>query len=157
MEHTITAENVRDIFDYDPLSGVFKWKVRPRSRTMIGDQAGTADPKGYVAVVYKRKRYYCHRLAWLWMTGDWPPEEIDHRNRQRGDNRFANLRCATSAQNKQNMARAGQPGVRFFQGRHVARICADGREIHLGRFRELHDAIAARVAAETRLHTFAAG
>jgi hypothetical protein len=98
--------------------------------------------------------YYCHRLAWLYMTGRWPSEQIDHENLDRSDTRFKNLREATWSQNQQHKLpqknnKTGVTGVDFLNGiqRYRARYKQGGREFHVGVFATLEEAKAARAAA----------
>ena len=81
----LTAEQVREFLDYDPKTGVFKWKIK-RLRSDVGDVAGgICKPLGYVQVVIGKGHYYGHRLAWLHVHGRWPDGDIDHINGQRAD------------------------------------------------------------------------
>lgn len=97
-----TAARVRELLHYDPLSGVFTWKVRCRPQTPVGTIAGRTDKDGYISVGINKKLYKAHRLAHLYMTGEWPAEQIDHINGVRSDNRWSNLREATNQQNQMN-------------------------------------------------------
>ena len=89
-----TAERVRATFDYDPDTGIFTRLVEARSgrggghlSASIGDVAGHQRRDGYIAIKIDRIAYKAHRLAWLHVHGEWPPNEIDHINGDRGDNR----------------------------------------------------------------------
>lgn len=116
----LTAAYVRSILHYDPETGVFTWRERPREHfatarthsrcnTMFaGKKAGHIDKHGYEIIVINQMSIKAHRLAWFWMTGEWPKEFIDHINRSRKDNRWVNLREATYTQNQANSgSRAG--------------------------------------------------
>jgi hypothetical protein len=157
----ISAEEARSRLEYDPISGWLKWRESPRYGINAGDRAGTPHgADGYRTVVVNRKTYREHRLAWLIHTGEWPEDEIDHINRDRQDNRWANLRVLNKAQNQQNAPRVkadtktGLVGVYLQGGRWVARISKDKRPIHLGVFDSAGAALAARVEAELRLFEF---
>ena len=110
----ITQEYLKSVLSYDPETGIFTWKYR---QGLIGKkiswntrysekQAGTIDPVGYLGIAIEYKRYYAHRLAWLYMTGELPKKYIDHLNGNKSDNRFLNLREATNSENQQNQKRA---------------------------------------------------
>lgn len=109
-------------------------------------------------ITLKGKDYLSHRLAWFYMTGAWPEQEIDHINGVRDDNRFANLREADRQINCQNVRkpyknnRTGLLGVKPSLGKFVARIYVDGKERHLGTFKTPGLAHAAYVAAKRELH-----
>lgn len=98
----ITQEQLKLILNYDPETGEFNWLVKPRNRASIGGVAGHLRKNGYREISIKGKKYYAHRLAWLYMTGSWPKEHIDHINGNPSDNRFCNLREATRSQNMHN-------------------------------------------------------
>ena len=101
----LDAQRVRDVLDYDPVTGVFRWKMltsKQVHRAHVGDEAGAPDKLGYRMIGIDRKVYLSHRLAWVWMTGEWPLIDIDHANGDPSDNRWCNLREATESQNKAN-------------------------------------------------------
>lgn len=102
----ITQARLREVLNYDATSGVFYWvSSRKGVKTTKGLVAGcVADYCGtqYIKIRVDRKLYFAHRLAWLWVHGEWPNPEVDHINRNGLDNRLVNLRLATSSQNKIN-------------------------------------------------------
>jgi hypothetical protein len=77
----LTAEFVRSIFSYEPLTGVLTWKVSPNRRIIIGSKAGTIHKQGRLIVNIKGKLYQASRIIWLYMTGEWPEFEVDHEDR----------------------------------------------------------------------------
>jgi hypothetical protein len=158
----LTAGRLRELLHYDPETGVFTWRV-PRGNVKAGDVAGKFSGDGYRQVCVCGRFYYAHRLAWFYIHGVWPEAEIDHRNRDRSDNRMSNLRPVSRAENKQNskVYRGNSSGFKgvAWSDRHrawVARIWSNKRVTHLGRFPSINDAIAARKAAEAKYHTHAA-
>jgi hypothetical protein len=144
----ITGERLRKLLDYNPETGVFVWRVSAGRRAKEGARAGHRLPSGYRVIQISGGYYREHRLAWLYMTGEWPPQEIDHRNLVRDDNRAKNLRLATSAQNQANKGvlpnnTSGFKGVSRAGGRWKAEIGIDGKRRYLGLFDtlvEAHDA-----------------
>jgi len=102
----ITHEQLLHALNYDPETGLFTWRIlRGRNQIKIGDVAGNRLNTGYVVICYEYQDYLAHRLAWLYMTGEWPKHHIDHINQVRNDNRFINLRESTASQNLANVAR----------------------------------------------------
>jgi hypothetical protein len=154
----VTAEEVKRLFDYDPDTGVFTRKAFPSKYTHgpIGVPVGWYI-KGYLNVCIRRKNYRLCRLAWLYVYGTWPSNQIDHINGVRDDDRIANLRDATNQQNTRNSARqrdntSGTTGV-YWHKRGlvwVASIRVSGKLIHLGTFKDYEDAVSARKTAEER-------
>lgn len=147
----LTAQEVRAAVRYDPLTGAF---TRPSGRS-----AGDGDRR-YQRVGIGQRRYYAHRLAWLYVTGSWPTGEIDHVNGNKLDNRFANLRDVTTAVNAQNQGSvrssnrsSGVLGVFRKRDKWRAQIRAGGRAVHIGVFDTIDEAALAYQAAKRRLHS----
>lgn len=151
---------LKELLHYDPDTGVFT-NIKARKGIRVGDVSGTTDRHGYKVIYIDRRQYKAHRLAWLYVNGEFPPEQIDHINRDREDNRICNLRCATRTENNQNLSvssrnTSGHIGVSWcarLQKWH-ARIMANRKYIHIGYFNEIVDAIAARESAKRQYHTF---
>ena len=161
MINKFTAQQLRDRLHYNPATGVFTWLVRACNNfgsieNSIGRMAGR-DNGRYIQITLGGRTYNAHRLAWLYMTGDWPPACVDHINRDTHDNRWANLRAATVPQNMQNAktridSRSGHRGVSYERGRWRARIQAFGKRQFLGYFAAKEDARSAYREAAARLH-----
>jgi len=100
VKQVITQQELKQVISYDKDAGSF---VRLDGRTSYG-KVGRIDTCGYTSIMINRRSYMAHRLAWLYEYGTWPANQIDHINRQPSDNRIANLREATHAQNMQNKA-----------------------------------------------------
>lgn len=138
----IDATTLRSVLDYNPITGVFVWKVRSSARTYPGDVAGCSDKEGYRQITYRRRTYFAHRLAWLYVYGEWPKAKTDHINGDKADNRIDNLRDVTQSQNMQNQYRAmknsrtGFLGVRTGKrgNRFAAVININGKQQRLGWF-----------------------
>lgn len=104
MAAKLSAERVRQMLSYEAETGVFTWVALSGRRAKIGDRAGSFNKSiGYRVIGIDGARYYEHRLAWLWVTGSWPDNDIDHINCDKSDNRWTNLRGATMAQNIANI------------------------------------------------------
>lgn len=97
----LTADRLRTLLHYDPATGYFTRLVSIAANAMAGTMPGTTH-NGYVTIAVDGKRYRAHRLAWLYVHGEWPAHQIDHINGVRDDNRIANLRDVPSATNSEN-------------------------------------------------------
>lgn len=86
----LTADRLRDVLRYDPATGIFVWVVLLSNKGPIGAAAGSTDKHGYINIGIDNKEYKAHRLAWLYVTSEWPKTGIDHRNGVPSDNRFIN-------------------------------------------------------------------
>ena len=154
--NSITQSRLREVLDYNPDTGIFRWKVRLSPHCSIGKKAGRINANGYHMLWVDKKSYLSHRLAWLYETGSFPEDEIDHINRNRADNRFTNLRAVHRILNMQNKKlytknAYGVAGVKYesrWRGAWEARIKANGTSIFLGSFEHFFDAICARKSAE---------
>jgi heme-degrading monooxygenase HmoA len=158
---TLTAERLRELLAYDPAAGVFTWRVDVRGGAWVkaGHVAGTIHSRdGYRQISICKVQHKAHRLAWLYVTGAWPSEQIDHVNGDRSDNRIANLREASAAGNARNARRridnvSGFKGAYEYRpGKWRAYINKDGRRINLGTFATPEEAHAAYVAAAQEHH-----
>lgn len=165
MLNKITCEQLQGILSYNPKTGAFQYRVK-RGAQNAGTVAGGKMVRGNWSIGINYKRYSAHRLAWLYMTGIWPENEIDHIDGNPLNNRWDNLREVTGAQNKQNYRRpridnkSGYLGV-YLHGKNKngsdrwrARINLDGKAVHLGLFDTPQEAHAAYVEAKRKLHAF---
>lgn len=157
----ITQERLKYLLKYDPNSGIFVWIRNTTKSVMIGDKAGSKHYKnGYHSICIDGKRYLAHRLAWLYMTGIWPKDQIDHINGIRDDNRWTNLRTATCSENHQNIDRktgkSGYRGVTWHNKnkKWMAQIRFNKTNICLGYFDDPKDAHEAHLKAKQQYHTF---
>lgn len=146
-------EALKKILSYSKETGLFHWKVQNSRRVQVGDVAGGTNLSGYIVIGIGGKTYYAHRLAWLYVTGEWP-KQIDHRNGKHSDNRWINLREATHQQNVFNAKLAknnssGFKGVTWHKAakKWSASVYADGKKKHLGLFLTSEDAHYAYVNA----------
>ena len=147
------AEVLRSLLEYNPDSGELRWLAAGSGRR-VGMSAGTTDCHGYRRVTVLKAPYLAHRIIWK-MHHDTEPDEIDHINGDRSDNRISNLRPATRAQNARNVkpkpgTASGVTGVNYVKGKNrwKALVMVRGKVISLGQFKRIEDAIAARRAGE---------
>lgn len=154
----ITADRLREVINYNPETGEFRWRVTLSQRALAGSIAGCNSPEKYVRIRIDGKLYHGHRLAWLYVHGDLPPSGVDHKNLQRGDNRITNLRPATTSQNCANRGldknnTSGVKGVSWYstKGKWVAKIYCQGRKHSLGSFDSKEAAAFAYAKAASRL------
>lgn len=159
----LTYARLREVLHYDPDTGIFTWLIRTANRNRVGGIAGTVDPLGYRRIIVDNEAGYGHRLAWLYMTGEWPVVLIDHRDLNNDNNRWDNLREATHGQNKGNVRRyssntSGYKGVTLVKksGRWHAQIAPKGKNINLGYYDcPVAAHLAYIVAADTHFGEFA--
>lgn len=149
-----TQKRVKQLFDYDEKTGLFT-RISPVRKANVGDIAGTVAKNGYITISVDCKRYYAHRLAFLFMTGDMP-KQVDHKDRNRSNNKWSNLRKATHSNNEANKpakkgckSRHKGVSVHHSTGMWRSRIKVNKKEISLGLFKcETDAAIAYNAAAK---------
>ena len=154
----VLHELATDYF-YEEDTGKFIRTSGLRGKGKKGTEAGWIDEKGYRLIEIEGKSYRCHRLAYLWMTGDWPKHQVDHINNIKDDNRWCNLRDATNSQNQRNTAlrknnTSGVKGVNWHKGNKKwrARVGYNNKRIHIGDFKLLSDAEVAIKKARKNIH-----
>jgi hypothetical protein len=156
----LTQSLLREFLHYEPTTGVFTWKVTKNNRLKPGAIAGSVRPGGYVNLGVAGRLYLAHRLAWLYIYGVWPEHQIDHINRNKSDNRIANLRDVTQSENVQNTLicsrnSSGYRGVGFDRkaGKWEAKIWHHGRKKWIGYYDNVKDAARAYASAAATHHT----
>jgi hypothetical protein len=152
----ISASELREILHYDPLSGEFRWRVT-RGSSRAGDLAGSVGANGYRRISLGKKSYQAYRLAWLYVYGKWPLGWVDHRSRQKSDDRIANLRDATPQQSAINRHHGtpnkyGLMGVSKKGGKWVAKIRDGENRRYLGTYNTAEEANASFEKARAMLH-----
>lgn len=147
-----TAAQLRAVVKYDPETGQF-------CKCADNRPVGHISPAlGYVFVYIAGQQYYGHQLAWLYMTGQWPASQIDHRDGNKADNRWKNLRAADSGQQKMNVGtrrdnRLGHKGIQLTRsGNFRVRVSARGRTTHDQCYPTLDEAISAHAIAVQAAH-----
>lgn len=168
----MNPSRLRELFDFDPESGTLRWRARPASdfkslracatwnARFAGKEAGSVDHYGYREVSVDNKALKAHRIAWAWVTGEWPSGDIDHKDGCKTNNRFVNLRDLPRVVNTENTRRArsdnrtGLLGVHLHKasGLYHACIKVRGKKHSLGYHRDAEAAHAAYMTAKRRLH-----
>jgi len=151
----ITRKRLKQIFHYCPETGIFTRLIVVGTRGKVGDSVGCDSGRGYRCIRIDSKTYSSHRLAYLYMTGKFPDDEIDHISGDRTDNRWCNLRAVTRNENLKNQKtpsnnKSGVIGVHWSASgsKWYAQITANGIQKHLGCFDDLSVAKEARKKAE---------
>lgn len=157
----LTADRARELVSYNPETGVFVWRVQRNGTFRNKDSIGWVDSHGYRLLGMDGRKYKAHRVAWLLVYGEWPKSQLDHINRDRADNRIANLREVTNAENGQNAkprtdGKSGVVGVHFLKNcnRWWAYINTNRERVTVGYFESFEEAVAARADAKKAQHIF---
>lgn len=153
----ITQQRLKELFYYDTLTGQFTRRISVGRHDCYraGEIAGTKTARGYIIIGADKQRYAAHRLAWLYVYGVWPDNDIDHINQNKSDNRITNLRVVSRSKNMHNVSlhkhnSSGYKGVSWHKPRQKWRayIFLDYKQLHIGLFDKIEDAVAARKRAE---------
>jgi len=152
----LSQERLKKLLHYCPDTGVFTCLVY-RNGIKANREAGGISDRGYRRIKIDGKKHYAQRLAFLYMTGELPRNQVDHINGVRNDNRWCNIRLATAIENAQNRKKrsdntSGVVGVAWYKPleKWVASICVDGLPVRLGYFHHIFDAACARKSAELK-------
>lgn len=139
----LTQDEAMKLFAYDPITGKLTRAVARGARYKAGDDAGSIDETGYRRVRVKGVDYYAHRLIWLIVTGNWPTNTIDHRDHNKLNNRFSNLRDVTHAVNMGNFPRVGNTGLRGITkvgSKFQVTLWLFGKTVTIGRYKDIETA-----------------
>lgn len=153
----ITQNRLRELAYYCQKTGQFT-HLQSKGRKKAGMPAGSLRRDGYVYAMFDGHRAMAHQFAWLYVTGEWPTQEIDHMDGNKANNAFANLRQVSRRANTENKRTAkrtsttGLLGVVRHRDKFVAKIVHAGKRTHLGVFETPEDAHEAYVQAKRRLH-----
>lgn len=155
----LTQDDVKTVLSYDSETGIFRWLI-PNRKIKVGDVAGHKQSKGYLAIWLHGQKYLLHRIAFIYMTGGFPKNQVDHINRNKLDNSWANLRDVSGSANLMNTpetwahSSSGQKGVTWYPRYQAwqAQIKVKGIMKYIGRFTSYPEAVAARKRAEIRYH-----
>ena len=153
----LTQERLKELLHYNPDTGIFTWLELACRKMPAGSIAGCKNCHGYVQIKVIGRQYPAHRLAWFYVYGEFPEDQLDHINHDGIDNRIGNLRLATDLMNKKNFPKAknnssGFTGVHWNKAERKwrAQIMIHKKNIHLGTFDRKGDAIKARKAANIK-------
>ena len=153
---------LKSVFNYDPETGLFTWRHSGvRQRDCAGRLAGVSLKIGYISIRWREAKrsysFYAHRLAWFYETGRWPADIIDHKNGNRSDNRFCNLREASRRQNQQNRGMhprntSGYKNVGWNRalGKWRVRLRVNDKSIHIGLYDDISSAHRAACSAREK-------
>lgn len=150
----LTQAYLREILDYDAATGHFTWRKKISAKVVVGKRAGSVNSDGYVSIGILGKSHYGHHLAWLYMTGEWPPR-LDHIDCDEGNNAWLNLRIATKSQNAANAplsakSKSGFKGVSWHSAGGKWQVHCGHRGGYLGLFDTAEAAHAAYVKEATK-------
>ena len=155
----LTQARLKSVLDYDPASGIFNWKISLSSTAGVGDIAGCKNFYGYLVTRIDGKLYLNHRLAWVYVNGYFPENDIDHIDRNRTNNKIDNLREVSRACNLRNCGNpvtntSGVKGVYWKKrdNKWYAQIKDNGKKYNLGIYSAFDDAVFARLAGEQSLN-----
>ncbi len=153
----LSHDRLTEVLSYDPITGIFLWKKRISIRIVVGKIAGRPDRNGHIQITIDGTRWMAHRLAWFYVYGEWPEDQIEHRDLDKKNNAMRNLRPSSQTQNMWNMGKpsnntSGFKGVSPHKsGGYVAQISRNNRTYYLGYFKdpeEAHKLYAETVAKE---------
>jgi hypothetical protein len=154
----ITQSRLKELLHYNEETGVFTRKTTRGPKAIKGQIAGSENSFGYMTIGIDGKYYKSHRLAWLYVHGEFPSNDIDHINGIRSENMIRNLRVVTVGENMQNQKgprsnnKTGVLGVCEHSGRYVAQIQVNKKHIHIGMYSTAEEAHEAYLAEKRKIH-----
>lgn len=150
----ITQKELKEILEYNKNTGEFFWKISPMYNVNVGDKAGN-NHNGYTRLTIKGKKYLTHRLAWLYVYGEFPEADIDHIDNDRTNCKINNLRIANKSTNAYNRKRqinntSGIKGVLWSKAskKWMVRVGVNKHKLYFGVWEDLE--FAELVAQEAR-------
>lgn len=155
----LTHARLCEVLDINPILGSATWKIRLSTRTRAGSNAGTLHSFGYQNIRIDGRIYKRHRLIWFFVNKQWPPDQIDHINGDRSDDRIDNLRESNHLYNCWNKSpnscgKYNRRGITWSKDKKKwrVRISVNNKKIWIGYFQDFDSANEARVAAEVKYH-----
>lgn len=151
----LTQERLKELLHYDPESGNFTWLVSTSNSVKVGDVAGGVNGRGYLLIRVDTLLYSAHHLAVLYMKGVWPKDLVDHKDTNRVNNSWNNLRECNSFQNQMNRKRnknstTGVKGVTASKGRKTFKVVVGKK--YYGSFKDIESATEAAMKIRENLH-----
>lgn len=152
---SVSHDRLKSVLSYNKKTGAFRWKKKTCFKVVVGKIAGSPHCEGYWSIGLDGNVYLAHRLAWFYVTGEWPVE-VDHKNGKRSDNRWCNLRDTVRTNNNYNSKipknnSSGFKGVRRVGRRFRAGVVHNGKNIHLGYFDTPEEAHRAYISGVERV------
>ena len=156
---TLTQQRLKEVVTFDDTTGIFIRKLKAK-RAVIGRTLGYKKSNGYIALSIDGQKYFAHRLAWLYVYGEFPKNDIDHIDGNRTNNKIENLRDVPRTENLQNIKIAkshnkstGILGAYLHtSGKFMSRIKVNKKDIYLGLFESAEQANQAYLKAKQQFH-----
>jgi hypothetical protein len=146
----ITQSRLKELLHYDPTTGVFRWRHVRRNKSLPWDVAGSVQHQGYIRITVDDERHMAHRLAWVYMTGEAPPDQVDHKDLDKSNNSWGNLRAADNTLNHWNEStrstnKSGHKGIWWHKQsrKWEAAVRLNGKQHTVGRYERIEDAVEA--------------
>jgi hypothetical protein len=146
MKPIVTQERLKEVLSYDPATGIFRWKKSLSNKRAVGEIAGVVSKRGCIVIGVDTKQYKAHRLAFLYVRGEWPANKVDHRDGDPTNNAWENLRDVTQRVNTQNFQKArvnsktGFLGVSPANNGFKAQVTINGKTKNLGIYKTPQEA-----------------
>jgi hypothetical protein len=151
----LTQEKLKELLSYDPETGVFRWEVRKCQKVRVGSIAGYQEGRGYTQIMIDGKNHRAHRLAWLYVYGYFPETDLDHKDKNKSNNKINNLREASRQCNMRNVGnfkhnKSGVKGVYldYHKNKWVAQVTIENKQFYLGSYEDFDEAVCTRLAVE---------
>jgi len=156
---TLTQQRLKEVVTFDDTTGIFVRKLKAK-RAVVGRTLGYKKSNGYIALSIDGQKYFAHRLAWLYVYGEFPKNDIDHIDGNRTNNKIENLRDVPRTENLQNIKIAkshnkstGILGAYLhMSGKFMSRIKVNKKDVYLGLFESAEQANQAYLKAKKQLH-----
>ena len=156
MYSSLTQARLQELLSYNPESGIFTWKLSNSNRVTVGSIAGSLRQHGYWYIGIDGKYYGAHRLAVLYITGQFPESVVDHLDRDRANNKWTNLQCTSTAINirrqdtpKHNTSNCKNVSWSKRANKWLVQISVNYKRINCGYFNDFQEACnAAKIAQD---------